>query len=267
MKKEIWKSVKDYEDRYEISNTGRLRNKLNKKEKSIVIRKSSGAEYFALNKNGKTKMFKVERLISEHFNTKPKTYEDIEGEKWVDIKEFKGVYMVSNLGRVKSLDRYINQGGHSRYVKGKVLSLNKTNGKGYKVVSLQNGTDLKPKNYYIHILVAKHFIYNKYNKSTVNHIDGDKNNNCVENLEWATQSEQMKHAYKLGLNSPPKGNGLFGEKSHTSKLKEYEVLEIFDLANCGLFTQQYIADIYNTSRENVGQIKRKKTWKHVLLNY
>ena len=77
----------------------------------------------------------------------------------------------------------------------KILSKNKTNGNGYIVCSLlKNG---KYKNHYVHRMVAKAFIPNPENKPTVNHIDGNKKNNNVDNLEWNTYSENSTHAINV----------------------------------------------------------------------
>ena len=113
-------------------------------------------------------------------------------EIWVDIKEYQGDYLVSNKGRIKSL-------------KFKLPRIRKdgNNGHGYRFIPLtKNGVT---KNFYIHRLVAEHFIPNPENKSTVNHKDGNKNNNCVDNLEWATQSENSQHGFDTGLNKQKSG--------------------------------------------------------------
>ena len=100
-----------------------------------------------------------------------------------DIPGYEGVYQVSNLGHVKALN-YRHTG------KGKILSLNKV-GDGYYAPHLCfNGKDEHPG---VHILVAKAFIPNPENKPTVNHMDEDKSNNKVSNLEWATYKEQANH--------------------------------------------------------------------------
>jgi len=98
-------------------------------------------------------------------------------EKWIKIE--KG-YEISSLGRIKNK-------------KGKILKQS-DNGKGYKKVSL-SGIGQK----YIHRLVAQYFLTNPENKRTVNHIDGNKSNNNVSNLEWATYSENQIHAKNSGL--------------------------------------------------------------------
>lgn len=105
-------------------------------------------------------------------------------EQWRDIPGYEGLYQVSSLGRVKSNKR--------------IKSL-RTDKRGYLTVWLCK--DSVQKNYKAHRLVALAFIPNPENKKTVNHIDGDKQNNCVENLEWATHSENIIHANKTGLRS------------------------------------------------------------------
>lgn len=107
-------------------------------------------------------------------------------EIWKDIKGYEGLYQVSNLGRVKSLERIVNFGNQQRIVKEKILSP-RDNGNGYKTVCLQS------KYFYIHRLVAQTFIPNPDNKPQVDHIDTNKSNNCVDNLRWATHSENMNN--------------------------------------------------------------------------
>ena len=102
-------------------------------------------------------------------------------EEWRDIKGYEGKYQVSNLGRVKS--------------RHKILKPN--NVKGYLYVYPSKNS--KKEALKVHRLVAEAFIDNPENKPEVNHIDGNKENNRVENLEWCTKSENMQHAIKTGL--------------------------------------------------------------------
>ena len=105
-------------------------------------------------------------------------------EIWKDIKGFEGLYQVSNLGRVRGLDRIaVSKRGWSKKVKGEILTPSKHH-YGYLQVSLtKNG---KGKSVWIHSLVARAFIPNPYNLPQVNHKDENKTNNRVENLEWCT---------------------------------------------------------------------------------
>ncbi|MGL5345738.1 MAG: NUMOD4 domain-containing protein [Peptostreptococcaceae bacterium] len=120
------------------------------------------------------------------------------GEIWRDVAGYEGLYEVSNFGNVRSLDRIREDKLGKRYrLKGRVLSLTNTS-TGYFKVEL---TDLerKIKSFKVHRLVASSFIENEFNKPFVNHIDGNPKNNNVINLEWCTQSENVKHALNIGL--------------------------------------------------------------------
>jgi len=121
---------------------------------------------------------------------------NMQKEVWKEVVGFGGVYLVSNLGTVKSVDRFNARGS---WVKGKTLRPTGQEN-DYKSVMLYSGSRESGKHHYIHRIVAEAFI-KPYQGETVNHIDGDKTNNRVNNLEWATRSENTKHAYKTGLNS------------------------------------------------------------------
>lgn len=127
-------------------------------------------------------------------------------EIWKDIKGYEGLYQVSNLGNVKSLNY-----NHKNIVKNLKPTLYF---KRYKAVSLFNNK--KKKVFLVHRLVALTFIPNYENKPFVNHIDGNKFNNKLENLEWVTNSENQKHAHKIGLNFSPSKNK-FGADNYLSK--------------------------------------------------
>lgn len=122
-------------------------------------------------------------------------------EIWKDIAGFDGVYQISNLGRVKSLDRVISieykDRAGTRKIKGKLRKPIKDKD-GYLVIGLGKG------NYKIHRLVAMAFIPNTNNYPQINHIDGNKRNNAATNLEWCTNAENQNHAFKIGLKKTKK---------------------------------------------------------------
>lgn len=136
-------------------------------------------------------------------------------EVWKDVKNYEGTYQVSNLGRVKSLSR-IDFSGRQR---GEVILRLKNPRKRYPYVILYKYG--KSKTYYVHRLVASHFIENIRNKPEVNHIDGNKENNCVDNLEWVDRKENSIHAYRNGLLNPDVSvalKALNDNRAHYSKI-------------------------------------------------
>lgn len=127
-------------------------------------------------------------------------------EIWKSIEGYEGLYEVSNFGRIKSLPRYVILGNGKmceRLIDEKILEQKTTTKFGYKKVSLNKNK--KQKTFVIHRLVASAFIPNPENKPQVNHKDGVKTNNNLENLEWVTASENQIHALKLGLVVPKRG--------------------------------------------------------------
>lgn len=120
-------------------------------------------------------------------------------EIWKWIYGYENMYQVSNFGRVRSVDRYVYcevSPNKLQHIYGKVLKQG-TNHKGYPIVYLSK--DGKQKTITVHRLVALTFIENPLNLPQVNHIDGDKTNNQVNNLEWCDNSYNQIHAHKTGL--------------------------------------------------------------------
>lgn len=143
-------------------------------------------------------------------------------EIWKDIPNYEGLYQVSNKGNVLSLNAY----GHKikRPLKQYINSF------GYPVVVLNHNKI--PKYVAVHILVAKAFIPNPNNKPQVNHIDGNKTNNTVDNLEWVTSKENIQHAIRTGLSNPKGYKDQFGKDHVASK----PVLQ-YDM--CGNFIKKW----------------------------
>lgn len=178
-------------------------------------------------------------------------------EIWKDIKGYEGIYQVSNLGRVCSLDRYVNSKyGSKRFVSGGMLKL-QSDKYGYNVVCLSKGKRNKRKLCKVHRLVAKAFIPNPNKKTEVNHMNGVRDDNRVENLEWVTSSENMVHSFRVlkrKFISPQKGR--FGKDNKTSKtviqIDGESVIAIF----CGTKEAERKTGINRTSISMVCNNKR-----------
>ena len=173
-------------------------------------------------------------------------------ETWKDIKTHLGSYQVSNLGRVKSLNHY--NGKFKKYSNIEKIRQNQVNNKGYYYVLLYNNKKIK--SCYIHRLVAETFISNPENKLFINHKDGNKLNNNINNLEWVTKSENELHAHKIGLKNFKKNN-LFNNKININ-----QVNEIREKYNSGNYYQKELAKEYNVTRQNISCIVRNKSWNY-----
>lgn len=137
-------------------------------------------------------------------------------EIWKDIKNYEGLYQVSNRGRIRSINRTIVDNWCVREFKGRILNPTEHNGKlPYLYVSLSKQGKIKK--FFIHRLVAETFIPNPKNKSQVNHINGNPQNNNVINLEWVTNAENTQHAYDTGLNSKNKNCILINKTTGQTK--------------------------------------------------
>jgi hypothetical protein len=175
-----------------------------------------------------------------------------------DIEEFPN-YQISNLGRVKALPRKVKYlhgktgNEHFRLTKEKFLSTKNTTGHGYFYVTISiNGIG---KSRYIHRLVALTFIPNPDNLPQVNHIDGVKTNNNLDNLEWCTNEYNTQHAIKNGLVST-------SEQRSNSCLNNSRVRIIKQLLNKGI-TPKFLASVYNVTPETIYNIKKEFTWKQI----
>lgn len=164
-------------------------------------------------------------------------------EEWKEIKGFED-YHISNLGRVKSF---------KIYTEGKILSLNMTKQGYYHVILYANKVEKGMK---VHRLVATAFIPNPESKPQVNHIDGNKANNIVSNLEWNTASENQFHALGLGLSTSIKGT-----RHGMSKLTEEQVIDILNKGKYDTFSK--IGKDYGVSRKTIEQILKREKWTHI----
>lgn len=178
-------------------------------------------------------------------------------EIWKDIVGYDGFYQVSNLGNVKSIDRYVkhNYGDLSRRIqKGITIKLTINSDKYYCVTLGKNG---KHKTFTVHRLVAIAFLENTLNNNIINHKDGIKTNNHYTNLEWCTTQQNTQHATENNLIP-------FGENHGMSKLTDEKVKEIRQkYERNGLYNTYYLAKKYNVSRTLIGLVINNKIWKRV----
>lgn len=167
---------------------------------------------------------------------------------------------MSSFGRVRSVTRKITMRNQytswSHTVEGRVLSTNNdTSGYPSFIIRL-NG---KRKTVRVHRVLAETFMPIKDSQQMqVNHIDGDKTNNVVTNLEWVTPSENQLHAIKRGLK-----RRLCGENNPNNKLRVNQVIAIKELLRDTKLSQQSIADIVGTTQITVSNIKTGKTWNEI----
>lgn len=118
----------------------------------------------------------------------------MENEIWKDVIGYEGLYLISNIGNVRSLDLIYQRGNTNNYhKKGKILTKN-FDGNYYSVCLYK---EKKGKTIRIHQLVAIHFVDNTNNEKNVNHKDGDKLNNHFSNLEWCNHRENINHSFKI----------------------------------------------------------------------
>jgi len=186
-------------------------------------------------------------------------------EIWKDIEGYEGSYRISNLGNVKSLNRTIKHPLKGSFnIKEKILkpALNR----GYlKCILCFNGVN---KSFYVHRLVAIMFIMNNKDKPDVNHKNGVKHDNRVENLEWCTEKENVTHAISnklIDYNSRDysKYNKAIGERVFKSKLSTQDVLTIRRLHKTGNYTNKKLSDMFNVTPSPISLIVNRKTWRHI----
>lgn len=278
---EEWRYVKGYEGRYRVSSHGNVIGLLKHKQLAKMI-STDGFEYHCLSKTDEnsiryTARCLVHRMVAEAFVDNPNNYKDIihidgnkrnnhaenlmycepilkkelrlddlEGEEWREVNGFDGIYKISNFGRVKS---------HNIHTQGKILKPRDYSDYDSVLIKSADGTCKK---HMVHRLVAEAFIPNPDNLPEVNHKNGDKHDNNVENLEWCTHQQNVKHAYNVLYLGCLKGEGC-----PTHKLTNEQVMQIYDLAKKKELTFTEIGKMFGVTRSVVTDIHIGKSWTHI----
>lgn len=175
-------------------------------------------------------------------------------EIWLPAAGWGEVWRVSNRGRIASVDRVLRNGSgiyvrHGRILRGALQN------RGYLYVCTPQGH--KPKNILVHRLVALSFIPNPRSLPVVNHLDGNKLNNAVSNLEWCSIAENNSHAHRAGLCAPSRVGP--GEASPAHKLRAEYIPTIRAMHRNGLSFRK-IAAHYGVVAGTIGHIIEGRTW-------
>lgn len=170
-----------------------------------------------------------------------------EDEKWRWVPEFEGLYLVSNQGRVMGMPKPTVQGHIMR---------TKKNWAGYVTVCLSKNGKKHSKS--VHRLVAAAFIPNPESKEEVNHINGKRDDNRVENLEWCTRSENERHAYTV-LGKKPNAPWRGKPRKFARKLTDDQVR----LIRRDTRPRTEIAKEYGVSKQTIEHIQKERIYKEV----
>ncbi len=161
-------------------------------------------------------------------------------EVWKDIENHSGIYQISNLGSVKRVGRIIIRADNKLYPVEQCILKHQVDKAGYHRLCLR--TDGKQRYFSVHRLVAYAFISNPNNYLEVNHLDGNKSNNQVSNLEWCTRSMNKIHSYRV-----------LGQKKRRSKIPP-EIMNEIKLRYSNLKSYKQVGLLYNISNVHVKRI-------------
>lgn len=172
--------------------------------------------------------------------------------EWKPIMGYETRYVINRNGKIKSISREVNRRDDSKHIIPEMIKKQRVTKFGYATCLLS--INKKYKHHFVHVLVALHFIGPKpSDRHQVNHKDCNKLNNKVDNLEWVTRSENLKHAYRNGLMCQK------GEHHATVKLDNKKVLHIYN----SKLGAKHISKMYNVCEATIYNIRSGVSWGHI----
>lgn len=259
---EIWKPLKDYIDYYLISNTGKVkslrRNRLLKctPKNTVILCVDYESQEVTINEL-LLKNFEKYEILYAPTKRCEKQFEDniIEGELWKPMLNYEDLYEVSNLGRIKSVTRNnIDSIGRNVQRRSQIIkSIPKKI--GYCFINVYR--DGKRYKYNTHKIVALTWIPNPENKYTINHINGVKHDNRVENLEWCTVKENVHHAIATGLSKRK------GTDNTNACLDEKQVVEIRSSYIKKKGNIKKLSEKYKVSTSIISDVVNNRTYNNI----
>lgn len=174
-------------------------------------------------------------------------------EIWKPVTGYEGFYSVSSFGRIR---QDAKRGGTSC---GKILNFKKSSGRYYRTIFCVNG---RRKAFNIHCLVAREFIGERPYKFVINHKDCDRYNNHVDNLEYVSTIDNIRHSHNNGI-------GAHGERIKLAKLTDKEVLKIREKYKKGINqscrgnSYNILAKQFSVKKSCIANIIHRRTWKHI----
>jgi hypothetical protein len=168
----------------------------------------------------------------------------MQDEFWKDIMGYESIYQVSNLGKVKSLDRLLINKNNRKYILKGAFLKSSYDKRGYLIYQLSKNNIKKTLK--LHRILGKTFIENPNNLSEINHIDGNKNNNSLNNLEWCTTQHNISEAFNMGLM----------KRSKVAKTKDGIIIKTYDsITNAAFDNKIAKSSIHRCLNKNCKQIK------------
>lgn len=274
---EIWKDIQGYEGFYQVSNFGRVKSLTRpyRKKEKILSQNLQNSQYkypyVGLSNNSKTDHFAVHYLVASTFiedfdplskiihknnvetdnniknlcQEKNSTIINNKDEIWKDIPGYEEYYQISNHGRIKSLNRISCQ---NHIIEEKIRKATLDQDGYYKIILTVNGN---VRSFFVHRIVATVFIPNVDNLPQINHKNCIKIDNRVENLEWTTSSENILHAFHMGVKNQK------GEKNNSSKFRDVDIMGMKEMYNKNKNKEEIIKK-FNISKSYLTRILKNK---------